>query len=351
MADPVVLLLLPRTLEGFILRDQAQDLLTAPGVVALEPGRVRYGVFGRLPPAFGAFLARGTARRMRLPGEPRAVVVFHPFQYPLARAIIARHPGCELWYSRWDRYERAYDAPPRLRRRLEELHRQAAERSALTFAVSTRLVELEREEGRDALLIPSSADAFPAPDPGEAVIAVSLGHLGRRTDWALLRAVAERMPELVVLLVGEWHEDESGRDEDFRACRALSNFVWLGARSDEEAARLILCADIGLAPFEASEFNDSGLPNRILKYARLGRRTVAPELEGVRVWKEVVTRAPDPDAWVAAIRAAKGTRAGGDERVRAWALAHTARETNRPLWERMEELGVASGRLGSERTR
>ena len=44
---------------------------------------------------------------------------------------------------------------------------------------------------------------------------MSLGHLGWRTDWALLRAVAERMPELVLLLVGEWHEDECAKDPDF----------------------------------------------------------------------------------------------------------------------------------------
>ena len=46
--------------------------------------------------------------------------------------------------------------------------------------------------------------------------------------------VAERMPELTLLLIGEWHEAESGRDEDFQACRAAPNLIWLGRRSDEE---------------------------------------------------------------------------------------------------------------------
>ena len=50
------------------------------------------------------------------------IVIFHPLQYPLARGLIARHPDAELWYWRWDRYEDAYDAPPRLRERLEALH-------------------------------------------------------------------------------------------------------------------------------------------------------------------------------------------------------------------------------------
>ena len=58
------------------------------------------------------------------------------------------------------------------------------------------------------------------------------------------------MPELVLLLIGEWHEDESGHDADYQACRAAPNLVWLGRRSDEEAARLIRCADVGIVPFE-----------------------------------------------------------------------------------------------------
>ena len=38
-----------------------------------------------------------------------------------------------------------------------------------------------------------------------------------------------------------------------------------------------------------------------------------------------------------------------DAELRAWALAQTAHAQNRPLWERMEALGIESGRLGSER--
>jgi hypothetical protein len=339
--SPIAVLLLPRTLERFILRDQATDLLRAPGVLALEPGRVPYGVLGRLPPLLGDMLAAGQARRLKLPGRPAVVIVFHPMQLPTARALQARYPGCELWYSRWDRYELAYDAGPRLRRRLEDLHADTARRAAFTFAVSGRLVELEREAGREALLVPSAADSFPAPDPGAAVVAVSLGHLGRRTDWALLRAVAERMPELALLLVGAWHEDEVGADEAFRACRALPNLVWLGERSDEEAARLILCADVGIAPFLVEPFNDAGLPNRILKYARLGRRTVAPaELAGARTWERALLPAADADAWVAALRSQVGARTSPDPELRAWALAQTAEQQNEPLWERLDKLGV-----------
>ncbi|MEA2151072.1 MAG: hypothetical protein QOD69_2902 [Solirubrobacteraceae bacterium] len=343
MPDPRALLLLPRPLEGFILADQARDLLRAEGVAAADPPRVPYGAVARLPRPLRDRLARGTARRLlrTLPGDLRAVAIFHPVQWPLARALLAARPEAELWYGRWDRYELAYDASPRMRARLAALHEAAAARSDLTFVVSGKLAELEREAGREAQLVGLAADSFPAPDPGGAVIAVSLGHLGWRTDWALLRAVAERMPELVLLLVGAWHADECEDDADFAWCRAAPGLVWLGRQSDEAAARLILCADVGVLPFAVEPFNDAALPYRILKYARLGRRTVAPELAGVHTWDRAVTTAADADAFVAALRAAAGTRVRPDAALRAWALEQTAERVNAPLWERLRALGVA----------
>ena len=343
MPDPRALLLLPRALEGFILADQARDLLRADGVVAADPPRVPYGAVARLPGPLRDRVTRRTARRLlrALKGDLRAVAIFHPVQWPLARALLAECPAAELWYGRWDRYEVAYDASPSTRVRLAALHEQAAERSALTFVVSGKLAELEREAGREAQLVGLAADSFPAPDPGGAVIAVSLGHLGWRTDWTLLRAVAEQMPELVLLLVGAWHEDECKGDADFAWCRSAPNLVWLGRRSDEEAARLILCADVGILPFRVEPFNDAALPYRILKYARLGRRTISPELAGVHTWDHAVTTATDPAAFVAALRAQAGARTAPDAELRTWALEQTAERVNAPLWERLRALGLA----------
>lgn len=341
-SEPLCLLLLPRPLEAFILRDQAADLLRAQGVIAVDPPRVPYGAIARVPGPLADRIAAGQARRLRRAlaprGVPRVVVIFHALQYPLARALLAGTDG-ELWYSRWDRYEEAYDASDRLRARIADLHAAAAARSALTFAVSDELVRQEEEAGRSALRIASAADTFPSI-PGDGVIAVSLGHLGRRTDWALLRAVSEAMPELTLLLIGEWHDDECGRDPDYGWCRTAPGLVWLGRQEDEAAARLIACADVGITPFARTPFNDAGLPNRILKYARQGRRTVSPPLAGSRTWSDAVTFADGPEAFAAALRSFAGARVHPDEELRAWALAQTARAQNDPLWERLDELGV-----------
>ena len=120
------------------------------------------------------------------------------------------------------------------------------------------------------------------------------------------------------------------------------SLLWLGHRSDEEAVRLILCADVGVVPFTSHPFNDTGLPYRILKYARLGRRTIAPDLAGARTWERAVTFAPDTDAWVTALREAAGARARPDIELREWALAQRAAQQNAPLWQRLAEIGVVS---------
>ena len=338
---PVVALLLPVPLEGFVMREQAQDLLGSPGVVAVAPPRLPYGAVGRLPGPLARAVAAVQVRRLELAGDPSAVVIYHPLQLPLAQALAARHAPCELWYGRWDRYEAAPDAGPLTRRRLRALHARAAASAALTFVASEALGARERAAGGPVVLSTPPADSFPAPDPGAAVIAVSLGHLGWRTDWGLLRAVAEQMPELVLLLVGEAHPDECKDDADFAWCRGAPNLVWLGRRSDEEAARLILCADVGVLPFAVEPFNDAALPYRILKYARLGRRTISPELAGVHTWDRAVTTAADAHEFVAALRSHAGARTRPDAELRAWALEQTAARVNEPLWQRLRELGVA----------
>ncbi len=340
---PTVALLLPWRNPSF-LGDQITDLLRSPGVFTVTPGRIPWGSVGKLPPILSRLLARFGAGRVRVRGQLRAVVIFHPWQLPLAEALISRHPDCELWYSRWDRYEFAFsDAywdKPRLERRVGVLHARAVRNATLTIAVSDALAELDANSGGSSVVVPLPADSFPTSDLTGTIVAISLGYLGARTDWSLLRTVAEAMPDLVVLLVGAWDESLVRSDPDCAACRKLANVVWLGRRSDAEASRLILCADVGIVPYKLDPYNDAALPHRILKYARLGRRTIAPDLEGVRTLDSAVTRVQDLPAWIEALRRQRGTRASPDLELQSWALAQSAEVLDQPLWERIAALGV-----------
>ena len=115
----LVVLLLPARLEAVGDRERADDLLGAPGAVAVEPAAIGYGATSRMPGLVRERIAAGQARRMALPGDPRAIVVFEAAQYPLARALLAEHPEAELWYGAADG--------------AGDLHEAAAARAALRF--------------------------------------------------------------------------------------------------------------------------------------------------------------------------------------------------------------------------
>jgi hypothetical protein len=115
--QPLLVLLLPRRLERFPLERPVRDLLRAPGVVAVDPSHMP---LHRMAPTVAARAAMGQARRMKLPGRPAAVAIFHPRQLFLAGALLARHHGAELRNAREDELD-------------DELDAAARERAALTM--------------------------------------------------------------------------------------------------------------------------------------------------------------------------------------------------------------------------
>lgn len=92
-SEPLGLLVLPSKLEEFDLAAHARDLLDIDRVVALEPSRWRTS-----SKITSEIRAIRQARRLRFPGKPRVVVLYHPRQFNLARGLSARHEA-ELWYT------------------------------------------------------------------------------------------------------------------------------------------------------------------------------------------------------------------------------------------------------------
>ena len=98
VGPPLLLVLLPTLLDAFPARGRAEELFAAPGVLAIEPARVSYRALAGLPAPVADAVARRQAKRMRLPGVPRAVAVFDRLQLPLALAVVEQHAGAELWH-------------------------------------------------------------------------------------------------------------------------------------------------------------------------------------------------------------------------------------------------------------
>jgi hypothetical protein len=143
--EPLAVLLLPSKLEDFAFAEHARDLLDVPRVVALEPPRRRIG------PAVGEFVAMRQARRLRFPGDPRVLVLYHPLQYPLARALGSFHPRAELWYVLTGEAELGGEEPDQLR--MAEFHRLAGERALKTMSATQQgEPRIENEELRRRLV-------------------------------------------------------------------------------------------------------------------------------------------------------------------------------------------------------
>ena len=98
VGPPLLLLLFPTPLEAFPHRTRVEELLAAPGVLAIEPARVSYRTLGGLPAPVADAVARRQAKRMQLPGQARAVAVFDRLQLPLALALVQRHADAQLWH-------------------------------------------------------------------------------------------------------------------------------------------------------------------------------------------------------------------------------------------------------------
>ena len=91
LGPPLLILLLPQTLERYPLREPVEQLLAAPGTLAIDPPRMPLNL------AIASVVARRQAKRMKLPGHPRALGVFEEQQLPLAAALVERHPDADVW--------------------------------------------------------------------------------------------------------------------------------------------------------------------------------------------------------------------------------------------------------------
>ena len=329
----------PRQLERFILRDQAEDLLRAPRRRRRRPAAVPYGAYGRLPRAVGDAARRGSgaaaAARARAAATPRVVVIFHPLQYPLARAMVGAVPGCELWYGRWDRYECAYDAGAAMRARLGGAARGGGRaRGADLRRLRRARPPRARGRPRGARSSPMPADAFPAPDPQGGASSPSrsgtsagarLGAAarGRRAPRRRARAAAGRRRA---------RRRVRRATPDFarlpRACRSL---VWLGAARRRGGRAPDPLRRRRHRPVHASSRSTTpALPYRILKYARLGPpHGHARPRRRAHVGRGRSRSPTDADAFAAALRAPP---ARGRARTRSCApgrCAQTARGAER----------------------
>jgi hypothetical protein len=133
MPDPLAVLLLPQRLEEFALAEHARDLLRAPRVIALEPPRVSWARLARLPESLALSTGIRQAKRLKLPGQTRVVILYDPLQTMLALGLLVRYPDAELWYVRAG--QESPETEPNLAGRIADLDELARRRAALAMSI------------------------------------------------------------------------------------------------------------------------------------------------------------------------------------------------------------------------
>jgi teichuronic acid biosynthesis glycosyltransferase TuaH len=204
---------------------------------------------------------------------------------------------------------------------------------------------------REAAVVPNgcdtdayaAVDAAPLPtdlphglaEPGGKPVAGFVGHINARIDIAVLEAVAAGGGPL--LLVGPRHPDyEPVR---FPALIKRPNVFWMGPKPFAELPSYLRMIEVGLTPYQMTEFNRASFPLKTLEYLSAGRGVVSADLPATAWLRDdpdgaaLIRVARTPAEFVAAIPLAARRSAELAALRRAFARRHDWSERARTLTE------------------
>jgi teichuronic acid biosynthesis glycosyltransferase TuaH len=205
-------------------------------------------------------------------------------------------------------------------------------KAEIVVAISPVLQEKWSARRPDVTLVPNGCDAghfatadaapLPADVELEGPIAGFVGHMSERIDLSMLEAVAASGVSL--LLVGP--RQPTFEIAKLDALLARPNVQWVGNKPFAELPSYLRVIDVGLTPYQQSDFNHASFPLKTLEYLAAGRPAVVSDLPAHR-WLQtphvtIATTAQDFAARTQALLAAPSRRQDGDAR-RAFAQQHS----------------------------
>jgi len=298
--------------------------VVGPGLARLTPVIPPKGRSGALVP-FTDRLLRHQLRRalLALGSRPSALIVTHP-GWP---AFGAADEDLAVYWAQDD-----FTAGAGLMgldvRRMERAELAAARRADIIITSSPAVRDRWAQRGFSSDMIPFGCDSAAfghADEPASDVsipppVAGFVGQLNARTDLALLEAVAGVMS---LLIVGP----RAPQFEPARVDRLLArpNVQWVGPQPFERLPAYLAAVDVGLVPYDHSEFNVASFPLKTLEYLAAGVPVVATDLPATRwLGTDLVVIEDAPGRFAAAARSASRSRRDGVavDRRQAFARRH-----------------------------
>lgn len=314
-------------------------------LAALWPGRSGVGVqqvqdglhvFTPTQPTVLPQRLRGRWLGLALRGVTEQLGLWAPVAiccWPAQRWLMSRIDACARVYLAFDDNASFKDLPEEFaehQRREEALLLREAD---LVLTVSPTLAErfgathervLLQENGVDLDDFSTEAMAAAPPHPvfvtlpegGKGTIGF-VGNIDDRLDIPLLRTLADRLPEVNIVLFGRVAEPEvKAALEDF------PNIHFAGFVPYRDLAGVYSRLDAGIVPYVDSPLTRACNPLKVYEYLAADLPTVTTPLPGLNSTRDAVTVATNADAFVEAIeQALRSPEAGAEAR---WAVAKSA---------------------------
>lgn len=207
---------------------------------------------------------------------------------------------------------------------LKPLEERLLARVGGVVATAARLIEKKRCATGRAMHLPQGVNydhfAHPAAPPDDLAslprpIVGFAGGVGAALDVATIEAVAQRVPEGSVVLVGPVTLPLGS----FRS----RNVHLLGHRSYAQLPAYVQAFDVGLIPYVENEWTRAVDPLKLLEYLAAGVSVIASPLPEVKKYEHAVRVAPLGEPFADAVAAALAEGHAAREARRAVARAHT----------------------------
>lgn len=141
----------------------------------------------------------------------------------------------------------------------------------------------------------ASADV-PAPDDLSDVSSPVVGYVGAltnyRIEWEWIEALAQRMPETTLVLVGPPVEPPP------RSVTGLSNVRFVGPKPPAELPRYLKLFDVGIIPYKGEAFLKGCQPTKTFEYLAAGLGVVSAPIPELEPYADVVRFAANATEFV-----------------------------------------------------
>jgi len=205
--------------------------------------------------------------------------------------------------------QRAWDATPEVKKRLNNSYKNTLSEADLVFANCQSLAEAMQDFAEDPIhVVPNGAERFsdypesPVPDVLSHIKGPIVGYVGNlrdRIDWTLLHEVVSAMPDVSFVFFGP-----SGDNANAVSLSGYDNVHVPGVVAYDDLAFHLKAFDVGIVPHLHNQLTARMNPLKVYNYFAAGLPIVSTEVANLENLGSVLNVANTADEFISGIKAA-----------------------------------------------